>query len=364
MNIGLLIGQTFVGGMERQAAYLSKGFIDNGHRTFVYIATPNISFKKRSKVKFPKEITFRLWGTRYTLTMTKLLLIYYCKKHNIDVLIGFQVGAIEICNYVKASLKFPTVIGNIRGIKFMSDHKLKIRYQNACNQLDGIITNSNAVLQLIKDHVLTNNTIPAEMIPNIVHVPSWKYKESDDKFIVLFAASLTKVKDPLVFLKSICIATKKNQKISVLIAGNGPLKQEMEDYIKKENLASKIKFLGSVKPEKVPYNQAHLVISTSLREASSNTILEALAHGICVIGTNVGGTTELLENKPFGRLIDPGDYHQLAIEILQFCKLTQEEMRSNGEEAQKFIKDNFKKQQIIDKYLNFIRQVKSAKLKK
>ncbi len=336
MNIGLLLGTTFVGGMERQAAYLSEGFIEKGHPTFVYVGSLNVSLKPRSKVKFPKGILYNLWGTRYTEGITIELLKIYCRIHKIDILIGFQVGAIEICNIVKGFVNNLVVIGNIRGTKFATDPTFEKRYQDACKQTDGIITNSTAVLRMINERILGNSKIPSEFIPNIVKIPPAAASKSDNVFRILFAGSLTQVKDPYTFLKGAILAMKKNPRISVWIAGDGPLRNKMEDYVRAKGLESKITFLGSVKPEEVPYQQAHLVISSSLREASSNTILEALAHGACVIGTEVGGTVELLKSKPFGRLIQTGDYNELAREILKFSTLDPGKIKEKGEKARSF----------------------------
>ena len=188
MNIGIVLGQTFVGGMERQVGHLSKGLIDKGLKVFVYTTSPNISFSRKSKVDISSNIVYPLWGTKFTFRFSEWLLKKYCKKHKIDVLIAFQIGSIEICNLIKFQLGYPSVVGNIRGIKYAFNDKIKQRYQIGCKEVDAIVCNSNAGLLLFKKNILESEQIPVVMIPNIVPIPEIKLKKKQDRFIVLFAA--------------------------------------------------------------------------------------------------------------------------------------------------------------------------------
>lgn len=357
MKIGIVLGQTFVGGMERQVAYLTQGFIDKNYDVFVYTTSPNISFSKRAKVNLPEKNIHSLWRTKFSVSFSNKLLEYYIKKHKIDILVAFQIGSIEICNQVKMKLGYPLVIGNIRGTQYAFNEGVRERYQKGCDVTDALVCNSQAGLHLLKRHVVKSSNIPVLMIPNIVSVPKIDYKRKQDQFNVLFAASLKEVKDPFTFIKGAAFAIKKNINIHVNIAGDGPFREKLEEFVHEKKLGNNITFLGSLKPEEVPYNKASIVVSTSLREASSNTILEALANGACVIGTNVGGTTELLMDKSFGSLIEVGESEKLAEIILYYSELSSKELEEKGENARKYIIYNFEKEKIEDSYINFFKQL-------
>lgn len=357
MKIGFVLGQTFVGGMERQVAFLVQGFKDKGHDVFVYTISPNISFSDRAKVNLPKETIYPLWRTKFSIGFSNYLFEYYIKKHEIDVLIAFQIGSIEICNKIKLKLGYPLIVGNIRGIQYAFNEDLKKRYKKGCNAADALICNSKAGLHLLKEYVVKSNKIPVLMIPNIVSTPKVDFLEKRSQFNVLFAASLKEVKDPFTFIKGVALAIEENPNIYVSIAGDGVYRKQLEKLVFEKKLQHNINFLGSLIPEKVPYDKASVVVSTSLREASSNTILEALANGVCVIGTNVGGTTELLENQSFGSLIDVGESEKLAELILYYSELSSKELEEKGENARSFITSNFEKEKIEDTYLRFCEKV-------
>lgn len=360
MNIGIVLGQTFVGGMERQVGHLSKGFLNRGVNVYVYTVSPNISFEGKAKVEIPSKIVYPLWGTKYTLRFSEWLLTQYCKKHKIDVLIAFQIGSIELCNSVKSQLGFPYIIGNIRGIKYAFYDELRERYRLGCNKTDAIVCNSKAGKRLLNKNIVESEKIAVTMIPNIVSVPNINLIINKDQFIVLFAGSLKQVKDPFTFLNGVELALKENPMIKVIIAGDGHMREVLEAFVFEKGLQENIQFLGSVKPEAVPYDIANLVVSTSIREASSNTILEALANGACVIGTDVGGTTELLKDKTFGRLIQIGDVVGLGKSILYYSRLKTDELEKKGKDAIDFVKLNFEKEKIYDAYLDLCEKLKNG----
>jgi glycosyltransferase involved in cell wall biosynthesis len=55
----------------------------------------------------------------------------------------------------------------------------------------------------------------------------------------------------------------------------------------------------------------------SLAEGISNTILEAMATGLAIVATNVGGNSELIEDGLTGRLVPAADPHRLAEAMLE-----------------------------------------------
>lgn len=103
-----------------------------------------------------------------------------------------------------------------------------------------------------------------------------------------FIGRLSPEKNPLL---AIDIASKLN--IPILIAGDGPLKSEV--VLKVRNGANNISFLGWQNPLDF-YKKIDCLIMTSEMEGLPNVILEALASGLPVISTDVGGISDVLSN--------------------------------------------------------------------
>jgi L-malate glycosyltransferase len=95
------------------------------------------------------------------------------------------------------------------------------------------------------------------------------------------------------------------------IAGDGNRRDEMERLSRSLDLSpDEMCFLGDCANMSELYRQSDILVSTSDREGTPNVILEAMAHGLPVIATNVGGTPDIL-NSECGILVSPGCEEQL-----------------------------------------------------
>jgi glycosyltransferase involved in cell wall biosynthesis len=83
-------------------------------------------------------------------------------------------------------------------------------------------------------------------------------------------------------------------------------------------ISSHVKLLGGKKPEEVvqEVQMADVYLSSSLSEGISNAVLEAMALGVPVISTDVGGMSEVVKDKLTGLLINPYS----SIEICEAIK--------------------------------------------
>jgi glycosyltransferase involved in cell wall biosynthesis len=99
-----------------------------------------------------------------------------------------------------------------------------------------------------------------------------------------------------------------------VLAGDGPLRTALERQA--ADLGVDARFLGRRTDVPALLARADVVVSASLAEGLSNTVMEAMAAGRPVIGTDVGGTGELLRDR--GILVPPADPGALAdaLEVL------------------------------------------------
>jgi glycosyltransferase involved in cell wall biosynthesis len=96
---------------------------------------------------------------------------------------------------------------------------------------------------------------------------------------------------------------------TLLVAGDGPLRAELEQRAARAGVASRVRFLGSVPQGALVdyYNAADALVLTSRREGMPNVVLEALACGTPVVATRVGGVPEVVAADVAGRLVDATD---------------------------------------------------------
>lgn len=124
------------------------------------------------------------------------------------------------------------------------------------------------------------------------------------------------------------------------IAGDGPLKNDLENQAIKLGIINRVKFLGRVPPEKIPdlLKNSNLFVRVSRHEGFGNSFIEAMAAGIPVIGTPVGGIVDFLFDNRTGFIVPVDDPKALALKIEFVAKNNNKTVIAT---AKKYVEDNY-----------------------
>lgn len=124
------------------------------------------------------------------------------------------------------------------------------------------------------------------------------------------------VKDQISLINAFDILVKKNagwsDKLRLIIVGDGPLFQTLKERVNELGLDSKVWLPGDRKDIPDLLRQMDIFVLPSLGEGISNTVLEAMATGLPVVATRVGGNPELIDDNRTGALVPVGDVCALA----------------------------------------------------
>ena len=104
----------------------------------------------------------------------------------------------------------------------------------------------------------------------------------------------------------------KKMEIRLIMAGDGPLRSEVERKIKELGIESKVWLTGSRDDVAALMHDFDVFVLPSLTEGVSNTILEAMSSGLPVVATRVGGNPELVAEGQTGMLVAPADPDAMA----------------------------------------------------
>ena len=112
------------------------------------------------------------------------------------------------------------------------------------------------------------------------------------------------------------------------IVGDGPLLLELHDSACCTAVADRIEFLGARTHAELPelYHAADIVAVPSVidaqgdRDGLPNVVLEAMACGLAIIGSDVAAIPTAIEHRVTGLLVDPGDVYGLANAIDELAK--------------------------------------------
>jgi glycosyltransferase involved in cell wall biosynthesis len=155
-----------------------------------------------------------------------------------------------------------------------------------------------------------------------VHLPATARPSErlNDPPVVCVPASLVKKKGHAYMLSAVSNMVRKGLRLRVLLAGDGPLRLELERQSARLGLGSTVSFLGNVPHEDLIQmfqdGRVDLVVLPSVlvdgeTEGIPVGLMEAMAAGVPVVSTSIGGTPELLREGA-GVEVSPQDASALA----------------------------------------------------
>lgn len=104
-----------------------------------------------------------------------------------------------------------------------------------------------------------------------------------------------------------CVS-RSNVDAKLVIAGKGPLHDELLEQVKVLDLTERVHFIGEISHDEVYawYRKARCFVLSSVSEGNPNVVLEALSQGTPVIATSVAGAEDMIEDGISGLLVAPG----------------------------------------------------------
>jgi len=154
-------------------------------------------------------------------------------------------------------------------------------------------------------------------VHNGIDLDLFPYQNSDPNGPVVCVARLSPEKDIANLLHAVAALLPITPDFRLEIAGDGPLRDELRQLAATLRLGDAVRFLGEVKDVPSLLARARLFVLPSRTEGISLTILEAMARGLAVVATRVGGNPEVVIEGETGRLVPARDPQALAGALLR-----------------------------------------------
>lgn len=163
--------------------------------------------------------------------------------------------------------------------------------------------------------------------------------------VVGMVGSFRAVKGWDVFLRAVQQVASSHP-VTVLCVGDGALRPQMEDLAKELGIVDVTQFLGERPDAATIISGLDVLVSASRSEGLSNVILEAMANGVPVVATRVGGSPELVDEGETGFLVSPDDPTGMASMIMRLLdnRLLRTEM---GEQARRQVETRFASERYV-----------------
>ena len=124
-----------------------------------------------------------------------------------------------------------------------------------------------------------------------------------DKKLLVCVARFHPVKDHTTLLRAFAEVTERYEDVDLLLVGDGPLRESAEALCAELSITDRTRFLGIRSDVADILHASDIFTMTSLSEAASLTVLEAMASALPLVLTAVGGNPELVRHEVEGLLV-------------------------------------------------------------
>ncbi|CAH9019198.1 TIGR03088 family PEP-CTERM/XrtA system glycosyltransferase [Candidatus Nitrosacidococcus sp. I8] len=180
--------------------------------------------------------------------------------------------------------------------------------------------------------------------------------------IVGTVGRLEPIKDQITLIQAFIHLVKQipNSKkfLRLILVGDGSLRSQIEDLIEEEKLGDLIWLTGDRKDIPILLQSMDIFVLPSLAEGISNTILEAMATGLPVIATHVGGNPELVAEDT-GILVSKADYKATSKALATYINNAQL-IKNHGQSGRDRVEKKFAIQTMVDNYISVYNSLLAA----
>jgi len=200
--------------------------------------------------------------------------------------------------------------------------------------------------------VFAKRSVSAGIVPNILDLERFNF---NDKKLFMSAAphlvvtrNLEKIYGVDTVLSAFAIIKTQYPDARLTVAGSGPEEAALKMQVDNSNLASSVHFSGRLEPQQIIalYQEADLLLNASTVDNSPNSLIEALASGVPVVSSNVGGIPDLVEDRKSALLVSPQQPDALADAALKL--LNDQALRNELVQQGKLVAERFDKSKVLD----------------
>ena len=168
--------------------------------------------------------------------------------------------------------------------------------------------------------IFARHGMAAEIVPNVVDLSEFHpapIVPSDLRIVV--TRNLERIYDVATAIRALAIVKTHERDAAMTVAGSGPERATLEALARELGVADAVRFTGRLDHSKLPelYREASVALNPSRVDNTPNSLLEALASGVPIVSTDVGGVPHLVAHEKTALLVPHGNPAAMADAVLR-----------------------------------------------
>ncbi|ADE16286.1 sugar transferase, PEP-CTERM/EpsH1 system associated [Nitrosococcus halophilus Nc 4] len=190
---------------------------------------------------------------------------------------------------------------------------------------------------------------------------------AEDSLIIGTVGRLEPIKDQLTLVQAFVNLVRRipgsENYLRLVVIGEGSLRPQLESLITEADMTQLVWFAGERADVSALLQSMDIFVLPSLAEGISNTILEAMATGLPVVATRVGGNPELVADTLTGYLIPAADPGAMADSLASYVQ-NQNLIEEQGQAARRRVEEKFGIKSMVAQYTTLYDTLLAARLGK
>ena len=352
MNILYITNHLNTGGITSYCLTLATGMKHKGHNVYLASSTGDLveQFSEQGLVFFKIPIKTKCEASPKIL-LSFLKLRKFIRQNQIDILHAHS----------RTTMVLAAWLSYVSGIPYLATAHgfFKAHFWRRAFPCWGLRT--IAISDPVGEHLVRDFKIEASKVKVIYNgidinkfgsgfgVGSSELKRKfglGDAVVIGIIARLADVKGHIYIIGAMPEILKVIPDAQLLIVGEGKMKPELLELSRRLSLEKSIFFVPSVLDTREALAAMDIFVMPSLKEGLGLSLMEAMACGLPVIGSAVGGIKTLITHQQNGLLVQPQDVKGLAQAVLE---LLQDEYKAKtlGAKAKVFIAEHFSQEKMV-----------------
>lgn len=250
--------------------------------------------------------------------------------------------------------RVPAIVHTSHGSRYGASRADTLVFVNACRMVDRVVCVSRDIEERRRAE-----GIPAKKVQTIwngIDVAKFAYHGPNLNGPAVLVARLRPEKDVPTLLRAVSMITAQHPDFRLEIAGDGECAAEWRVQADQMGLSGHVEFLGDVRDVSGLLRRARMLVCSSVIEGLSVSLLEAMATGVPIVATRVGGNVEVVMDGETGLLVPPGDAGQLAAAMMRIWS-DPELGRRMGQVGRSRVESNFDVRKMVMSYESIYEQL-------
>ena len=361
INILYLITSFDIGGAQRAIARTVKR-LDKAKYNIIVSSLKEGDGRIISELQTTNARIVNL-GMQFKYDIRVLYKLYsLLRKNRIDLIYAYLFHAIFLSRIIGKLAEIPIILSSERNITDAENYLRLQLNRFTCRYSDKISTVSQAVYRDYKTVV----GIPESKLITIyngIEVDRFIYspfKEKTNNSYVIGCVGRLHPKNGYKYLIE-AAHILRDRNLLYRFIGDGEERTNLEQQVKDRSLQNRVEFCGYRSDIPDQLAMLNIYVQPSLYEGMPNSVLEAMASGLPIIATNVGGNSEVIIDNQTGFLVPSQNPNAIADKIAYIIEHPDVAMQI-GQNARAYVKKNFSVENMVRKTNELFETVIQAKL--